>query len=355
MSNEINHKYTFTGATLYFVVENSAGLIWNGTTFVSLAVADWANYDIAMTETPASGYRYLGSMPSVAAGKYTISVFRRLGSTPAINDELLAMGNIGWTGSAECSLLNYLSDTIINYRSAYTTLAYYATLELITGGTIWNGSALEAMAVANWANYDIALTETPAGSYRYIATLPALSTGRYKATIYKRAGASPAITDEIQSVGEVVVFASSTPIRTQILTALAARLATITVANGYRTDLGDHVEEWTTTPLDQNVTQYRIKYHDETEDRVQQTVGEQDMTLDITLQIETVEATPLAVMRNMIADVTDALYTDVSLGSLCDDIVPNGAVKFDKAEAADTAVGAVMKYQILYSVNKGES
>jgi hypothetical protein len=64
---------------------------------------------------------------------------------------------------------------------------------------MWNGSALEALTVANWGNYDIALAETPASSYFYVGDWPAALTtkGWYIVDIYVRAGGSPAIGDTL--------------------------------------------------------------------------------------------------------------------------------------------------------------
>lgn len=64
---------------------------------------------------------------------------------------------------------------------------------------MWNGSTLENLTVANWGNYDIALTESPASSYFHVASWPAglTSVGWYWVDVYKQAGASPAIGDTL--------------------------------------------------------------------------------------------------------------------------------------------------------------
>lgn len=145
------------------------------------------------------------------------------------------------------------------------------------------------------------------------------------------------------------------PVRVQIMAAVAARIATILTANGYRTNLGADVHEWEEKPLDPNESTLQIQYRDETEDRVQDTVGEEEMTLDLVLRIRTSQALPTSVMRSCVADVVAALYVDRTFGGLADDIQPDGAVKMDKGEKADTVVGAEMKFKIPYCVNVGES
>lgn len=53
-----------------------------------------------------------------------------------------------------------------------------ANLKAVLGNHIgqrwnFNSSAWESLTLANLGDYDLALTETPAGSYRYVASLPA--------------------------------------------------------------------------------------------------------------------------------------------------------------------------------------
>lgn len=89
-----------------------------------------------------------------------------------------------------------------NELHAYTTsgLTTYAVL-LSATGTVWNGSAWEAIASGNWTTYDIALTEATAGIY--LGTMPAVAAGVYQYVVYQRAGATPAITDAVLGTGSI--------------------------------------------------------------------------------------------------------------------------------------------------------
>jgi hypothetical protein len=78
-------------------------------------------------------------------------------------------------------------------------------------GTVWNTAGtpdFEARTVANWTDYDIALTETPASSYFYVGTFPTISgnmvAGWYAVDVYLQAGASPAISDTL--LGTVIGY-----------------------------------------------------------------------------------------------------------------------------------------------------
>lgn len=97
MANEIQAQAA-TGKTLYAVVINSVGQIWNGSAFATIAGASWASYDIALTEAAAG--IYLGNMPAVAAGLYTIVVYERAGGAPATTDSQVDSGTLDWNGSA---------------------------------------------------------------------------------------------------------------------------------------------------------------------------------------------------------------------------------------------------------------
>jgi hypothetical protein len=89
-------------------------------------------------------------------------------------------------------------------RLGESGLTLYAVIENTDGasashGEFWNGSAWEAKAAANWANYAVATAEGSPANYQYVGTMPA--TGALAAAaivtihVYERAGAAPAIAD----------------------------------------------------------------------------------------------------------------------------------------------------------------
>ena len=106
MAGEISHVHTATGDTLYATIRTPAGLMWNtaGTpNFEARTVANWGDYDVAMTETPASSYFYVGTFPAIAgnmvAGWYAVEVFKRAGGAPAISDVIQARFFGHWNGT----------------------------------------------------------------------------------------------------------------------------------------------------------------------------------------------------------------------------------------------------------------
>jgi len=111
MADEIQiAHHTATGANLYAVIVNAdpesadRGKWWNavGGAWEVMAVANWADYAIAMSESPASGYRYVGAFPAaIALGWYTILQFTRAGGAPAITDAMIEPAvDRHWDGAA---------------------------------------------------------------------------------------------------------------------------------------------------------------------------------------------------------------------------------------------------------------
>ena len=90
----------------------------------------------------------------------------------------------------------------ISWRHTTTGSNLYVTIRS-AAHTYWSAatSGLEALTVANWANYVVNLSESPTGSYFYTGSWPTgLATpGWYWVDVYTRAGASGAISDTIRA------------------------------------------------------------------------------------------------------------------------------------------------------------
>lgn len=91
-----------SGMTLYAVIRDTTGKVWNGSTFETYNVSNWATYAVSLTEQTSSGY-YKASMPgSITSGKYTFAIHS--GSPATAGDPVFDRGFIDWNGSTE----NYL-------------------------------------------------------------------------------------------------------------------------------------------------------------------------------------------------------------------------------------------------------
>jgi hypothetical protein len=100
MANELLINYP-TGATLYALLFDATGQVWNGSAFAAPGSAAWTDYDIAMTEVATATGLYRGSMPAEAAGSYSFIVRKQAGGAPAVGDIAVGAGEIRWTGTAE--------------------------------------------------------------------------------------------------------------------------------------------------------------------------------------------------------------------------------------------------------------
>lgn len=100
MANELLIHYPI-GATLYALLFDATGNVWNGSSFVAPASASWTDYDIAMSEAATATGIYRASMPAAAAGSYGWVVRKQAGAGPAVTDIAVGSGEIRWTGTAE--------------------------------------------------------------------------------------------------------------------------------------------------------------------------------------------------------------------------------------------------------------
>ena len=104
MANEIAYRHEQTGETLYFILRRPEDcLFWDAanTVWEALVTAQWINYTVALTETPAGSYNFQGDMPVVGGDTVVeIVVFRQLGGARVITDPLLARKTSFWDNSA---------------------------------------------------------------------------------------------------------------------------------------------------------------------------------------------------------------------------------------------------------------
>lgn len=108
MAGEIEVKYQ-TAATVYALVRNKNGLIWNGSAFEVYLTANYASYVIQLVEQGvASGY-YTGTFPTtIIPGVYNIVAMLQTGGSPLETDRGLGEETFQWNGSSPAPL----SDTV---------------------------------------------------------------------------------------------------------------------------------------------------------------------------------------------------------------------------------------------------
>jgi hypothetical protein len=153
MANELSWRQSATGETVYATIRSEGHLYWNtaGTPALeALTVANWADYDVALTEAPASSYFYVGDWPTglTTVGWYWVDVYKQVGGSPAISDTVIG-GFLGyWSGAAFSPWSSALDAATLSYLSA--------ALSAILSGLLV-GLTPEALADIN-AQVTLALT-----------------------------------------------------------------------------------------------------------------------------------------------------------------------------------------------------
>lgn len=92
----------FPGYTVYFVILNNDGKVWNQSSFVdySVAIGQWNNCVFPMTDS--GGGNYVGTFPTtIGAGIYYMDGYTQLGGSPSPSDSKIVIGAIEWDGSTE--------------------------------------------------------------------------------------------------------------------------------------------------------------------------------------------------------------------------------------------------------------
>lgn len=119
MASEIQLPWA-TGKTVYFLIRNSIGQVYNGSTFATYATANYSSYPVTATEQgTASGY-YAADMPTISAGIYSIEAKERAGGSPAETDQNIGGGDLLWDGSAAANL-TAIADAILKRNFASVT------------------------------------------------------------------------------------------------------------------------------------------------------------------------------------------------------------------------------------------
>lgn len=101
MASELHIDYSpLTGKTVYYLIRNMFGQIWNGSTFEVYNNANYSTYKIAATEQGASGF-YTANFPTgIVAGVYNVTAKDQAGVSAAQTDLSIGGGTYAWTGYA---------------------------------------------------------------------------------------------------------------------------------------------------------------------------------------------------------------------------------------------------------------
>lgn len=172
MANEVSWRHTATAKTVYYTIRSAARQMWNtsGTpAFEALTVVNWADYDIALAETPASSYFYVGDWPAGVStvGWYWLDVYEQATASPAISDTLIG-GIIGYWNST--TLSPWAAD--VTQISGDSTAAdrLEAVLDATPGGAVVDDNDPDPTATAFETNLSEATNDHYNGAFVVFAS-----------------------------------------------------------------------------------------------------------------------------------------------------------------------------------------
>lgn len=105
MANELQASVGQTGLTVYFLVFNATGQVYNGSSYVSYVAANYTTYAVSSSALGSSGI-YAGNMPTSSAGVYSLIARKQSGGSPAESDTDVAEGTLFWDGSTSAIALS---------------------------------------------------------------------------------------------------------------------------------------------------------------------------------------------------------------------------------------------------------
>ncbi len=157
MANELQ-AFLPTGKTLYAVLLNAIGQVWDGSQFEAIASGTWTDNDIALTEATAG--IYLANMPAVGAGSYSYIVYEQAGASPAVTDALVGMGSIDWNGIAVLPL-SALADAVMSFMIDGFTFEQIVQImaSVLAGKLTRSGDTLTFRDLADTVNRVVAETD----------------------------------------------------------------------------------------------------------------------------------------------------------------------------------------------------
>ncbi len=138
----LRFKYTISGASLYAMLHNSQGQVWNTSAlqWEALALINWADYATALTETPVGSRLYIGTIPpAIASGEYSVDYHMWDGvSTKTGNDMVVGWASLVLSAASTIRQPEAMRGTDgANTVTPPTTAAIDAELSGTHGGGDW--------------------------------------------------------------------------------------------------------------------------------------------------------------------------------------------------------------------------
>jgi hypothetical protein len=256
-------------------------------------------------------------------------LYKVLLTTAEVDGLLITLGGVSSTSNIYIMPVHFITSD--DTRGVVLKLQY----------TAWDTSA-NAPKTTDDANHtlNIATGSTTAGATNTPTELSAVDIpGVYSLELTEDETAEPidslygtSSTDDVVIVPTImstgrkysVITDPSDTLRQRIVDVLTTRLATITIADGFKTDVGKSVHRWLGFGLGTDKLP-AVEYKDTFDNQSQGTIGRVDHTLTIGLQLisrRNTEATEDAAekeIRLIIADINQMIGTDETMSNLAED------------------------------------
>lgn len=134
--------------------------------------------------------------------------------------------------------------------------------------------------------------------------------------------------------------------RQQVVDALEARLKTITKVNGYASDLGRNVFVWRPLPVPEEVLPCAILR--DTVSPTQETFGEHLHRMATEVEVIGAGTDAPEQVRAMVADITKAIGTDRTFGSLVQEVNPVSE-DFQVEQASKKLGSALLRFEVIFT------
>jgi len=149
MAGELSWRHTTTGKTLYVTIRAADKTYWyiTGSALEALDVTHWANYAIALTETPASSYFYVGTWPAglTTAGFYWVDIFQQKSGSAAIGDTIVGGLIVSWDGTTAKPWGVDVTHVLGTIQTAGNIPAELAKVPKSDSNVKWNDTAIDAI------------------------------------------------------------------------------------------------------------------------------------------------------------------------------------------------------------------
>lgn len=149
----IQVQYSTTG-TIYALIRDTSGNIWNGSSFVAYATADLGSYDIPLTQQGTASRYYAATFPvSIADGVYAVTAYAQASGTPSETDTVIASGTMT-IGATTAELTSAGVDAVFDESIGDGTLTMRQALRVLIAGMAGklSGAATTTVTIRNAAD-----------------------------------------------------------------------------------------------------------------------------------------------------------------------------------------------------------